>query len=125
MTTQKLPETLTLLKCSCESSVCDSYDIRELSHMDGAGYPQPVANELALRWNVHDALLEALREGIKLSRWLLAETPSTSEANALDDWQADVTVDLLDPAIAQAESHQPARQADGPPSSACRRSEPK
>ena len=59
MSAEKLPETLTLVKCPCRHLGCDSYDIRELSHMDGAGYPQEIAAALALRWNVHDALLEA------------------------------------------------------------------
>ena len=73
---------------------CENYGCHDLA---------PVLIRLDETAAQRDALLEALREGIKLSRWLLTETPSSSEANALDDWQADVTVDLLDPAIAQAE----------------------
>ena len=74
---------------------------------------------LAQAADAYDALLEAAKAYYDFTRE--PEPPGFNN----DYNQRGIKVGAaLAAAIAQAESHQPARQADGPPSSACRGEEP-
>lgn len=80
---------------------------------------RPLRRSLATVTTQRDALLEAAGDVLDVCEGSWSDRNVDAQIARLHP-----LIRKLRAAIEAAESHQPARQADGPPSSACRRSEP-